>query len=90
MSQFLLESSTTTDKEFIFRNLENGISLFNAETLETRLLMDNSSFVSFYGKNLCHKKVVDVKINGNLFVYDLKKKSNGSENSNIFVRYLYF
>lgn len=35
-----------TDKEFIFKNLENGISLFNAETLETKLLMDNSSFVS--------------------------------------------
>lgn len=34
------------DKEFIFRNLENGISLFNADTLETKLLMDNSSFVS--------------------------------------------
>lgn len=34
------------DKEFIFKNLENGISLFNAETLETKLLMDNSSFVS--------------------------------------------
>lgn len=36
----------STDKEFIFQNLENGISLFNAETLETKLLMDNSSFVS--------------------------------------------
>lgn len=34
------------DKEFIFQNLENGISLFNAESLETKLLMDNSSFVS--------------------------------------------
>ncbi|KAL7050442.1 hypothetical protein ACKWTF_004084 [Chironomus riparius] len=36
--------SWINDKEFIFRNLENGISLFNAETLETKLLMDNSSF----------------------------------------------
>jgi hypothetical protein len=57
VSQFGWKKMTTTicfndkiqndpDKEFIFQNLENGISLFNAETLETKLLMDNSSFVS--------------------------------------------
>lgn len=39
-------ATNRADKEFVFQNLENGISLFNAETLETKLLMDNSSFVS--------------------------------------------
>jgi hypothetical protein len=38
--------SLTSDKEFIFHDNENGISIFNAETLEVKLLMDNSSFVS--------------------------------------------
>lgn len=45
--QLLQQMATNrADKEFVFQNLENGISLFNAETLETKLLMDNSSFVS--------------------------------------------
>jgi hypothetical protein len=35
-----------TEVELVYRDVEGGVTLFNAENLTTRVLMTNSTFVS--------------------------------------------
>jgi hypothetical protein len=37
-----------TEFELVYRDVEGGVTLFNADNLTTRVLMTNSTFVSIY------------------------------------------
>lgn len=44
--QLMLSLCVPTEVELVYRDVEGGVTLFNAENLTTRVLMTNSTFVS--------------------------------------------